>query len=122
MTNKQFEKLLKEFRLQQDKLVKTKGHDYTIGQGEEDRLFNFKWVAEVLGISPLQVMAVYWLKHILAILTFIKTGSVKSEGLAGRFLDENNYNLLGYALTKELNSQHHAKTRIKDKKKSRQKK
>ena len=122
MTNKQFEKLLKEFRLQQDKLVKTKGHDYTIGQGEEDRLFNFKWVAEVLGISPLQVMAVYWLKHILAILTFIKTGSVKSEGLAGRFLDENNYNLLGYALTKELNSHYYAKTRIKDKKKSRQKK
>jgi len=102
MTNKQFSKLIKKFRKQQDELILLKGYDYTMGQHELDRLFNFKWVAGVLGISPLQVFAVYWLKHILAILTYIKTGVVKSEALASRFLDENNYNLLGYSLIKEL--------------------
>ena len=99
MTNRQFQKLVRDFRQQQDKLILKKGYDYTMGN--PDRLFNFKWVGETLGIDPLQVLGVYWLKHVLAILTFIKHRKIKSEALAGRFLDEANYNLLGWALAQE---------------------
>src|SRR3990167_8362719 len=120
MTNKQFSQLIQQFRRDQDKLIKFKGHDYTIG-GNQDRLFNFKWVAKVLGISPLQVLSVYWLKHVLAILTYIKTRGVKSESVLSRFLDENNYNLLGYALIRDIlklkGSQLCQKKRKKSKKK-----
>lgn len=102
MTNKQFEKLAIKFRERQDKLIITKGHDYTVGNGDEDRLWNFKFVAGLLGITPLQALGVYWLKHVLAICTYIKLGKVESEDIDGRFLDESNYNLLGRALVNDL--------------------
>jgi hypothetical protein len=102
MKNRDFESLVKEFRLRQDRLIITKGHDYTVGNGDEDRLWNFKTVAGLLGIHPMQALGVYWLKHILAICTYIKTGELKSEAIDGRFLDESNYNLLGRALINDL--------------------
>jgi hypothetical protein len=102
MKNTDFEMLVKQFRLRQDKLILSKGHDYTVGNGDEDRLWNFKTVAGLLGISPMQALGVYWLKHVLAICTYIKIGHLKSENLDGRFLDESNYNLLGRALIDDL--------------------
>ena len=102
MTNRQFETMVRNFRERQDKLILTKGHDYTVGNGEEDRLWNFKFVADMLGISPLQALGVYWLKHVLAICTYIKLGKVESEDIDGRFLDESNYNLLGRALINDI--------------------
>ena len=83
-------------------MIISKGHDYTVGNGDEDRLWNFKIVAGLLGITPMQALGVYWLKHILAICTYIKTGNVESEDIDGRFLDESNYNLLGRALINDL--------------------
>lgn len=102
MKNSEFEKLVIKFRERQDKLILTKGHDYTVGNGDEDRLWNFKTVAGMLGISPLQALGVYWLKHVFAICTYIKLGKVESEDIDGRFLDESNYNLLGRALINDL--------------------
>jgi hypothetical protein len=102
MKNTDFEKLVRQFRLRQDELIISKGHDYTVGNGDEDRLWNFKTVAGLLGIHPMQALGVYWLKHILAICTYIKTGALKSEDIDGRFLDESNYNLLGRALIDDL--------------------
>ena|SRR5689334_1659183 len=101
MKNKDFEALVGEFRKKQDELIILKGNDYTVGNAQEDRLWNFKTVAGLLGITPLQCLGVYWLKHVLAICTFIKYGKVESEDIDGRFLDESNYNLLGRALVKE---------------------
>lgn len=101
MNNKDFEALVKEFRTKQDELIIIKGNDYTVGNAQEDRLWNFKTVGGLLGISPLQCLGVYWLKHVLAICTFIKYGKVESEDIDGRFIDESNYNLLGRALIKE---------------------
>lgn len=106
MKNTDFETMVKGFRLRQDKLIISKGHDYTVGNGDEDRLWNFKTVAGLLGITPMQALGVYWLKHVLAICTYIKTGILQSEGLDGRFLDESNYNLLGRALINDLLSDH----------------
>jgi hypothetical protein len=102
MNNRDFEKMVRQFREQQDKLIIIKGHDYTVGNGDGDRLWNFKFVGEMLGISPLQALGVYWLKHVLSICTYIKMGKVESEGIDGRFLDESNYNLLGRALINDL--------------------
>ena len=101
MTNKTFESLVKDFREKQDKLIILKGNDYTVGNAQEDRLWNFKEVGALLGITPLQCLGVYWLKHVLAICTFIKYGKVESEDIDGRFLYESNYNLLGRALIAE---------------------
>lgn len=102
MRNNEFEELVKAFRLRQDELIERKGNDYTVRNAQEDRLWNFKFVASLVGITPMQVLGVYWLKHVLAICTFIKYGKVDSEGVEGRFLDEANYNLLGKALADEL--------------------
>jgi hypothetical protein len=102
MKNTDFENMVKGFRIRQDKLIISKGHDYTVGNGDEDRLWNFKTVAGLLGITPMQALGVYWLKHVLAICTYIKVGILQSEGLDGRFLDESNYNLLGRALVNDL--------------------
>jgi hypothetical protein len=102
MNNSEFEALVRDFRSKQDKLIISKGNDYTVQN--LDRLNNFKFVGEQLGISPLKVLGVYWLKHVLAICTFIKFGKVESEDIEGRFLDESNYNLLGRALVSEFQS------------------
>lgn len=104
MKNRDFEKLVKHFRERQDELIISKGHDYTVGNGDADRLWNFKTVAGMLGITPMQAVGVYWLKHVLAICTYIKLGKVESEDIDGRFLDESNYNLLANALIHELST------------------
>lgn len=119
MTNKQFTAFTRQLRRKQDELILNKGYDYT--QGNPDRFYNFKFVARHLGLSPMQVWGVYWLKHVLAILTFIKTGRVKSERIEERFHDEATYNLLGEALLQEQKKVgRYAKTRRKNKKKLRQ--
>jgi hypothetical protein len=93
MTNDEFNNMVTAFRIAQDELILKKGHDYTIASA--DRLFNFKFVGDLLGLKPEQVCAVYWLKHVIAILTYLKTGRIESEEpLDGRFLDEANYLLL----------------------------
>ena len=115
MTNKEFKRLVSGFRKSQDKLILAKGHDYT--QGNPDRLHNFKAVARLTGMTPLQVWSVYWLKHVFAICTYIKYGSVKSEGIDERFLDEANYNLLGKALLSDEPKKHRSASKRKSSKK-----
>lgn len=99
MKNSEFNKFVKKFRKAQDKLILSKGHDYT--QGNPDRLHNFKEVARLTGLTAMQVWSVYWLKHVFAICTYVKYGKVKSEGIDERFLDESNYNLLGKAILQD---------------------
>lgn len=116
MTNKQFNKFIKAFRKAQDELIIKKGHDYT--QASPDRLHNFHYVAKLTGLTPLQVWSVYWFKHVFAIATFIKCGSVMSEDIEGRFLDENNYSLLGRALLEESRLDVHSRRRKANRKKA----
>jgi hypothetical protein len=93
MTNEEFTNIVTELRVKQDELILKKGHDYTVGN--QDRLFNFKWVAGIVGITPEQCALVYMLKHVLAIATSVKFGHTASdEPLEGRFLDATNYLLL----------------------------
>lgn len=82
-----------------DKLLTSKGHDYTQGaEGDYGRLKNFYTGAEYLGLTPLQVLGVYFKKHIDAVFTFIKKGQVESEPIEGRIYDCINYLLLLYKM------------------------
>ena len=78
-----------------------KGHDYTIGNADKDRLYNFKATAERVGITPMQVWAVHFDKQILAVAAYVKTGKVESEGISSRFHDIVNYAVLGKLLAEE---------------------
>jgi hypothetical protein len=76
-----------------------KGQDYTIGNA--DRLYNFKKVAELTGLSTRQVWSVYACKHLFAILNYVKTeGKSESEPIEGRIVDAINY-LLFLSLIEE---------------------
>lgn len=103
MNNTEFNKILEQFSKEEEKLERTKGNDYTIGS--DDRLNNFKTVGSLVHcphckntVGPRVVWAIYKLKHVLALLAWVKTGKVESEGLFGRFSDDSVYNKLGYAI------------------------
>jgi len=79
-----------------------KGEDYT--QGNEDRLINFKRNAQLTGMSPKQVWSIYFMKHIDAVMSWVKTDKLESsESLKSRFIDIINYSILGLALYEDQN-------------------
>jgi hypothetical protein len=90
MDSKTFDNLVKAARERQDKILKQKGDDYTVGNADSDRLYNFKFIAQVLGLTTEQVWAVYFLKHVLAICAYTK-GIDESEPIEGRMDDVVNY-------------------------------
>jgi len=98
MTQNDFNKFTADFFLDQGELLLNKGQDYA---GDGDRLANFKRLAKGLGLTPLQIWAVYFTKHVDALVQLAKTGSLKSEPPRGRFLDVANYAILGAALFAE---------------------
>lgn len=70
MTNDTFYKLLKKMVEQEEKIMVTKGKEYTVGS--DDKLQNFKDVAQASGLSPTQVWQVYFMKHVASIYNYIK--------------------------------------------------
>ena len=99
MTSTEFNQLVVDARGRQDKLLTVKGNDYT--RHEEDRLSNFKRSGAALGLSPMQVWAVFINKHIDAVMAYVKTGRTESESIQGRLDDIVNYCYLGEALIHE---------------------
>ena len=87
MNNKEFEELVKKFEQEEQELLLLKGKEYTIGN--EDRLYNFKSIAEKIGISPMQLWAIYFQKHSDSIINYVKNkGKVKSnETIQSRIQD-----------------------------------
>ena len=98
-----FEDLVKAARVRQDGLLTVKGADYT--RHDPDRLSNFKNNAKGIGLTPEQVWAVYFMKHIDAIMSYVKTGKLESEALTGRLDDAINYLYLFEALVKDLDAE-----------------
>lgn len=72
-----------------------KGNSYA---GNKDTLANFKRNAERLGLTPFQVLSVYWNKHVDSINNAIQQSPDypvdTTEGLRGRVIDNINYSLL----------------------------
>jgi len=65
----------------------SKGIDYS-GSTAND---NFDTIAGYTGVSRYTVWAVYFFKHISAILRFCKDGKLDSEGIKGRIIDAIGY-------------------------------
>lgn len=99
MTHQEREKVFEYIQKEIKKIRETKGYDYTLGTGDANR--NFKKVAEVLGLTPEQVLWVYVEKHLDAIRSFIKSGELKGEGIEAKILDVINYLGILYSLLLE---------------------
>ncbi len=96
MTKKDFDNFVTEKITRCLGVLTAKGHDYA--PEEEDRLSNFKLVGSRIGLQPIPIWYVYFMKHIIAIETMVKEGKLLSEDIEGRFTDAINYLLLGEAL------------------------
>lgn len=83
-------KLLDRMEREEREILKLKGADYSDSSGH-NRLANFERLAARLGLSDLQIWAVYAMKHIDAILTYCADGRVQSEAIEGRITDARNY-------------------------------
>ena len=108
MTYKQFEERRKQLNEECEKILVTKGREYTDGG---DRLSNFKQFKE---LSPLVVWFIYFMKHINAINYAVIEGKTLSESLESRFIDARNYIDLGLALFEELTEENDRKGKLKD--------
>lgn len=107
MTNEAFEKLSTDLMAECLATLNKKGPEYS---GTEDRLANFKRIAEEEQTDPITVGRIYQRKHIDAVNTFNKTLWSKgyeeaskhlSEPIKGRIVDVINYYILLYALYEE---------------------
>ncbi len=112
------ERIAEEFFDLEREIARGKGAEYA---SEEDTLQNFKIIADILNITmplerkcrcgetvsftidPLMVLAVYLLKHILAMLDYMgRKKSLSAESIKDRVLDTRVYSFLAYCLTKDL--------------------
>lgn len=114
-TPARFEQLVKEFQEQEAKILSHKGNEYS---DQENRLLNFREVAEFLGRSPAEVALAYLMKHVQSIALAVKTGKYAwawetegGEGLKQRIADARNYLLLLAACLEE--EEYQAKERVR---------
>ena len=97
MNSKDFNKLRKELFEEAISLSDAKSIEYTISN--EDRLYNFKYLASRVGTIPMQSLLGYVLKHMDAICNDAKTGKQFSdETFRSRCLDIICYMVLAVAL------------------------
>ena len=97
MTQKEFDKIVKQLNDYSFDIMQNKRPEYT--NEDEDVLFNFKSSANRLGTSELKIWATFMDKHFSSILSHINNANLKkSEPIHSRFADVINYCYLGYAL------------------------
>lgn len=89
--------MLETFKRIKD-LSDRKGQDYS---GNGDVLTSFKSNATYLGMSPKAVWGVLVLKHWDALMTYVRTGKLESEGIDQRIDDIIVYMLLLKAMIAE---------------------
>ncbi len=95
MTGEELKKLCKEMQEKGNEILGLKEADYSYN---DERLWNFKAIADVVGMKPSQVALILWMKHVVAIAKHImeETGdwayqTVSGEGLKQKFIDAENY-------------------------------
>ena len=92
-----------EFKTEME-LMRVKGKEYTVS--DEDKLKNFKSIAERLKNEPEFIALVYLLKHMDSVRNFVLDGvEASDEPIEGRLRDIRNYCLLLGALIKEKREQ-----------------
>ena len=100
MTKEQYDNIRAHLNECAEGVMSLKQPEYT---GEnEDVLHNFKSTADLVGISPLEVWSVFFIKHVQSVTSHAKNPDLKeSEPIKERYVDLLNYIHLGYALVKE---------------------
>lgn len=100
MTNRRFLALTEKRIAVVKKLRDTKGKEYA--NSDTDRLANFKDVAKELGISPQQVLMVYFKKHMRSLDSFLRHHrTFTTESVQSRISDAITYLLLLEALIED---------------------
>ena len=100
MTLQEYEKISSLLEQECKNIQEAKRPAYTIGNA--DVLHNFKSVAARVGVTPGQVLAVYFLKHADAVTAALCNPALpQAEPILGRFADLVNYAYLGFALVSE---------------------
>jgi len=108
MTPERFESLQEEFVAHEARILNWKRGEYS---PNEDRLQNFREVANFLGKRLSEVALTYLMKHIQSITLAVRTGryswtweTERGEGLKQRIADARNYLLLLAACLEEENN------------------
>lgn len=101
MTAQELEKIAQGLYGDSLDLLGVKNSDYTAGKAQKDALYNFHFIAGAMDQSKFTVWSIYFMKHVMAVLKFCKTGFVESQGIKERILDIINYAILLYALILE---------------------
>lgn len=97
MNKNNYEKLRKQLIELADLIMKDKQPEYT--NLNPDVLHNFKTTAENLGLTAQEVWAVFFYKHVQAILSHASNPDLNAaEPISSRYADAINYLFLGYAL------------------------
>jgi len=97
MNQQQFKELKEELLKECQSIMDAKQPEYT--NKNTDVLYNFKSTAKHIGIKPAEVWAVFFHKHIQAILSHANNPDMpQAEPIESRYADAINYLLLGYAL------------------------
>lgn len=100
MLSKDFNSLLKIKHEEEEKLLSSKGQEYTIGNS--DRLIAFKEIAKQIGITPKQVCMVFMTKHFFSLCNYVSgQASPTTEQLSDRVTDLRNYALFLEALDED---------------------
>ena len=100
MLSKDFNSLLKIKHEEEEKLLSSKGQEYTIG--DSDRLIAFKEIAKQIGITPKQVCMVFMIKHFFSLCNYVSgQASPTTEQLSDRVTDLRNYALFLEALDED---------------------
>ena len=88
-----------EFKIEKE-LMRVKGEEYTVSN--EDKLKNFKSIADRLETTPSEVAMVYLLKHMDSIRNYVLNGvEASDESISGRIRDARNYLMLLHAIILE---------------------
>lgn len=99
MTTKEFLELREKLNLFCEHIMLEKGKVYTRDSG--DKLANFKRTALEVGVSPQMVWAIFFKKHLDALMYFVQSGVEGPEGIESNIADARNYLDLLYGIIKE---------------------
>ena len=100
MTQQEFKETKKYLLDKCQEIMEAKQPEYT--QKNIDILNNFKCSAKFIGIEPMEVWAVFFNKHIQAILTHAGDPYMpQAEPIESRYADAINYLLLGFSILQD---------------------
>ena len=97
MTQQEFKETRKYILEKAQDIMDAKQPEYT--NKSMDVLYNFISTAKSIGIEPMEVWAVFFNKHVQAILSHAGDSNMKqAEPIESRYADAINYLFLGFAL------------------------